>query len=139
MHDRDDQQTTVRCVAAFIVFATFCQCAGWTLSLLHALNRTGYTIVFLVGAAATLAWWFRNDIQTPAPNFPRLKRRFTRAFPAAFLILAALAILGGFLHAPNNYDAHSYRTPRVLHWLAEGRWHWIHTHFGNLNTRGAGI
>src|SRR5439155_14697166 len=46
---------------------------------------------------------------------------------------------GGLLYAPNNYDALAYRTPRVLHWLAEGRWHWIHTEFQRLNTRGCGM
>ncbi len=55
------------------------------------------------------------------------------------MILAILALLGGAIHAPNNYDALAYRTPRVLHWLAEGRWHWIHTDFGRLNNRGCGI
>jgi hypothetical protein len=55
------------------------------------------------------------------------------------LILAALAILGGVLHAPNNYDALAYRVPRVLNWLAEGQWHWIHTGFVRLNTRACGI
>jgi hypothetical protein len=67
------------------------------------------------------------------------RRRFRKLFPLGFLILAVLAILGGALNAPNNYDALVYRTPRVLHWLAEGRWHWIHTDFGRLNNRGCGI
>jgi len=53
----------------------------------------------------------------------------------AFLVLASLAFLGGVLYAPSNYDAMAYRTPRVLHWLAEQRWHWIHTEFNRLNTR----
>jgi len=43
------------------------------------------------------------------------------------------------LYAPNNYDALAYRVPRVLHWLAEGRWHWIHTGFQRLNTRAPGF
>jgi len=68
----------------------------------------------------------------------RLKRRFRRPFPLAFLGLGLLAIAGGVLYAPNNYDALAYRTPRVLHWLAEGRWHWIHTDFQRLNVRGNG-
>ncbi len=65
----------------------------------------------------------------------KLKRRFRRPFPLAFLVLAILAFVGGALYAPNNYDALAYRMPRVLHWLAEGRWHWIHTEFPRLNTR----
>ena len=50
-----------------------------------------------------------------------------------------MAFLGGALYAPSNYDALAYRVPRVLHWLAAGQWHWIHTIFNALNTRGCGI
>ncbi|MBC8094853.1 MAG: hypothetical protein H7Y43_03475 [Akkermansiaceae bacterium] len=57
----------------------------------------------------------------------------------AFLFLAVLAILGGVLYAPTNYDALAYRTPRVLNWLAENQWHWVHTDFPRLNTRSSGI
>jgi hypothetical protein len=70
-------------------------------------------------------------------SWRKQQRRFKRGFPLAFAILAAMAILGGILHAPNNYDGLAYRTPRVLHWLAEGRWHWVSTQFQRLNTRAA--
>jgi hypothetical protein len=67
------------------------------------------------------------------------RRRFRRSFPLAFLILASLAICGGAIHAPSNYDAMAYRIPRVLHWLDAGHWHWIHTDFQRVNTRACGI
>jgi hypothetical protein len=75
------------------------------------------------------------------PHVPwqKLRRRFRRLFPAAFLILAGLAILGGVLHPPNNYDEMTYRFPRVLHWLAEGHWHWIHTPDPRMNDRASGF
>ena len=63
-------------------------------------------------------------------------RRLRKPWPLAFFLLAFLGILGGLLYAPNNYDALAYRVPRVLHWLAAGQWHWIHTAFNRLNTRG---
>jgi hypothetical protein len=66
-------------------------------------------------------------------------RRFRRPLPLAFLALVGLATLGGALYGPSNYDAMAYRVPRVLHWLAEGRWHWIHTDFQRVNTRTCGI
>src|SRR5205807_1785258 len=72
-------------------------------------------------------------------NVRKQRGRFRRLFPLLFFTVAALAILGGCIHAPSNYDALAYRTPRVLHWLAEGRWHWIHTDFQRLNTRGCGL
>ncbi|PWU19522.1 MAG: hypothetical protein C5B50_06365 [Verrucomicrobia bacterium] len=59
--------------------------------------------------------------------------------PLSFLVLAFLAFLGGALYPPSNYDALAYRVPRVLHWLALERWHWIHTWFPRLNTRATGI
>jgi len=53
----------------------------------------------------------------------------------AFLVLSVLAIAGGVLYAPSNWDALAFRTPRVLHWLTEGRWHWMTDFRGGLNTR----
>ena len=148
----------------WVLFCVVCNFAGWLLSFLHQLNAIGYAIVFAVAIGAGFAWWrkerqwresspsppgrgrnvtrLRTDRGRPfsfASRIPRLKRRFRRPFPLAFLGLAALAFAGGALYAPNNYDALAYRTPRVLHWLAEGRWHWIHTDFQRLNTRGCGI
>ena len=71
-------------------------------------------------------------------RFHHLRCRFRRTFPAAFLVLASLALLGGLLNAPTGYDGLAYRTPRVLYWLSEGHWHWIHTSFHRLNTRMCG-
>src|ERR1017187_2968860 len=126
--------------AALVLFSSFCGCVGWMLSAIHHLNQTGYVVAFLAGLA--VIWMFRKKMLSanfPSWNLRKLRQRFRRAFPLAFLILVALAFLGGALHAPNNFDALSYRTTRVLHWLAEWRWHWIHTEFDQLNTRGCGI
>ena len=135
------QQSNSPAVPAFwVYFCAFCHCAGWILSAFHRLDRLGYSIAFGLGLAAV---WFLRDRLFGGKGVRRSwqisQRRFRRLFPLGFLILAALALLGGALHAPNNYDALVYRTPRVLHWLAEGRWHWIHTDFGRLNNRGCGI
>src|SRR4030095_3074999 len=32
-----------------------------------------------------------------------------------------------------NYDALSYRTPQLLHWIADGGWHWIETSNSRMN------
>ena len=66
-------------------------------------------------------------------------RRWRRGFPLLYLSLAGLAILGGILHAPSNYDGLAYRVPRMLHWLADERWHWIYSEFPRLNTRATGF
>src|SRR5262245_11086125 len=102
-------------VAAWVVFSSYCSCTGWVLSALHQLNRAGYTVAFLCGVAAIWllrARLFPGDLQ--GWNRRKLQRRFGRGFPLAFLILASLAILGGALHPPSNYDAHAYRLPRML-------------------------
>ena len=122
----------------WIWLCAYLNCAGWGLSALHQLNAGGYAVVLALGLAGGLV--LRKQFGVP-PNcrWPKLRRRFRRGFPAAFLVLAVMAFLGGALNPANNYDALAYRTPRVLHWLAEGQWHWIHTEFQRLNTRTAGF
>ena len=52
---------------------------------------------------------------------------------------AGLAAVGGALHAPNNYDALTYRMPRMLHWWAASGWHWIATPNERMNLSGTGF
>ena len=126
-------------VALWVCLCTFLSCAGWLLSALHALNRTGYFMVFS-GAAVTLLLWQRwaGCKVIPSIKWAKLRRRFRRRFPLAFLVLAGMAILGGVLHPASNYDGLAYRTPRVLHWLAAEQWHWVQTDFPRLNVRATG-
>jgi len=127
-------------VAAWVVFSSFCSCAGWCLSAFHQLNLAGCGVTCLLGLGAS--WIVRKRLFRAGLgnwNLRKQRRRFGRAFPLAFLVLALLAILGGAIHAPSNYDAMAYRIPRALHWLADGQWHWIHTDFQRVNTRACGI
>jgi len=127
-------------VVIWIWLCAYLNCAGWTLSALHQLNGGGYAVVFALGLGAVLLWRRQTGAKLfPAGGWPKLRRRFRRTFPLAFLILAVLAFLGGALHNANNYDTLAYRTPRVLHWLAAGQWQWLHTDFPRLNTRTAGF
>src|SRR5258705_29372 len=127
-------------LALWIAFCAFCNCAGWALSALHQLNARGYAIAFLVGIAAIVLLRRRLfPLGFPRWNWQKQLRRFRRPFPLAFLTLAVLAILGGALYAPNNYDALAYRVPPVLHWLATCPLHLVHTDFQRLNTRACGV
>ena len=124
----------------WIWLCAYLNCAGWTLSALHELNARGYAVALALGLGALLVW----NQKTGASLFPKihaakLRRRFCKPFPLAFLILVTLAFIGGAIYAPTNYDALAYRLPRVLHWLAAGQWHWIHTVFPRLNQRCCGI
>lgn len=123
-------------IAVWVIACTLLNAAGWLLSAAGQLNVTGYAIFFAICTPFFVWWMLRARPQFHA-GF-RL-RRFRRSFPLAFAVLAVLAVAGGILHPPANYDALAYRTPRVLHWLAEGQWHWIHTDFQRVNTRGCGI
>lgn len=129
--------------AAILIWVWFCaylNCVGWTLSALHQLNAAGYMVALLIGFIAFVAWWKQTSGRISRHiSWRRLQHRFRKPFPLAFLILAAMAFLGGALYTPNNYDALAYRIPRVLHWLAAGQWHWIHTDFPRINTRSCGI
>lgn len=116
--------------------------AGWTLSALGQLNRGGYAVF---GGLALAVWvWIgrtseprRHSLKRSIWKLPR--RRFRRFRPLSFAVLSLLVLLGGLLYAPSNHTGLSYRIPRVLHWLAEGQWHWIHTPNYRLNNRACGI
>jgi hypothetical protein len=122
--------------ALWVVVCVLCNAAGWTLSAIGQLNATGYLAVFALAGVAAVAWFRKHPARL---DFGWRTRRFKNILPLAFAVVAALTLLGGLIHPPANYDALAYRTPRVLHWLAENRWHWIHTDFQRVNTRGCGI
>ncbi|MGA2786709.1 MAG: hypothetical protein ABSF60_04205 [Verrucomicrobiota bacterium] len=112
--------------------------AGWTLSAVGQLNRAGYAIFF--AAFAVVVFLCRKDLGlVPDKKHSagkKLLRRFRRPLPFFFAVLAFLILLGGVLYPPTHYVALTYHIPRVLHWLAEGRWHWIHTPVSRMNYSG---
>ena len=72
--------------------------------------------------------------------FDQLKKNDPQLRLLASVVLGGLlALLGGLWYAPSNGSSIAYRIPRVLHWLAAGQWHWIHTIFPRINTRSCGI
>ena len=126
-------------ITLWLLFSALMSIGGWILSALHQLNTRGYAIYLLL-AAGMLIWWeaSRGFADLKTPRLGRLVRRFKRPLPFGFLLLAILALTGGLLYPPSNYDALAYRIPRVLHWLAYGQWHWVHTEFHRLNDRACG-
>jgi hypothetical protein len=133
-------------VTFWILVSTILVVAGWALSAIHELNAPGYGITVALGVVAGVIWLSARKPSVPASVPARVRRwratvrrRFGRLFPAAFLFLAVLAIIGGIINPPNNGDALAYRIPRSLHWLAAGHWHWVHTSFARLNTRACGF
>jgi hypothetical protein len=124
-------------IKLWILGSAACVAAGWILSGLHALNLFGYLVFFLLLAGGWGAWLWREsgrclDWRMQAR---RHGRRFRRALPLIFAVTALLAALGGALYAPNNYDALTYRVPRMLHWWSASGWHWIATPNPRMNNR----
>jgi hypothetical protein len=133
-------------IAIWIWLCAYLNCAGWFLSAIHQLNACGYAVTLAVGLAALWAWKIRNNKERnnqpklffPGPLYKWLGR-FRKPFPMAFLILSSMIFLGGAMYAPSNYDGLAYRLARVLHWLADNQWHWIHTIFPRVNNRACGM
>jgi len=126
-------------VKSWIVIGTLASAAGWILSALGQLNLAGYTIFAILSLAAFFLLRGKTLFARKSFNPGCLRRRFSHPLPLAFAGLTLLIFLGGALYNPSNYDGLTYRLPRILHWLAEGQWHWIHTNNYRMNDRTCGF
>jgi len=123
-------------VKGWILVSTWASLVGWSLSLSGHFNQTSYTwnIVFL-GFALALLCGKTKSLCSKTFFYPicYLKRLRENPFnpsswlPLLFIFVALITLAGGILYTPSNYDALSYRLPRILHWLDTGRWYWIDT------------
>jgi hypothetical protein len=114
--------------------------AGWGLSAVGQLNRTGYVLFFVFAALVFFACQKSSGLLAgwKLPTNTQFRRRFRRLFPGAFALLAFLILLGGTLYPPTNYTGLNYRVSRVLQWLAHEQWWWIHTPIYRMNDRACG-
>jgi hypothetical protein len=131
----------VRLTGCWLAACAYLNLAGWVLSGLGALNATGYAVALLAGVAGAVIgcrpWTIATRMRLSRGR--AALRRFRRALPILFLLYAVVAFVGGMLYAPNNYDGLTYRLPRLLHWLAAERWHWIATENARMNISAAGF
>jgi hypothetical protein len=121
-------------LSGWILVCTYLSAAGWVLSLFGALTPAGYLVVLFAGGLGLL--FLRSRFRAPARGWlalSKLRWRARQSLPALYFLYASLTFVSGLLYAPTNFDALSYRLPRVLHWLAEHRWHWIATSNPRLN------
>jgi hypothetical protein len=129
-------------VRAWILLSALLVGSGWILSAMHQLNRTGYVVIF---ALAAVVWgWCLRKCGWPSRAAVwqarhRFQHRFQRAVPSLFLAMAVMTLVAGGLYICQDNDSNEYRLPRVWHWLAEGRWHWIHTLDDRMNIAGCGF
>ncbi len=126
-------------VRIWLLVSALASAAGWILSALGQLNRIGYAL--FAALSLLLLFLARSELLRDGQRsgWSRIKSRLARPFPLVFTALAALVFLGGALYPPSNYDALTYRLPRVLHWLADGQWHWLHTGNQRMNGRSCGF
>ena len=121
-------------VKGWILVSTWASLVGWSLSLGGHFKQISYawSLVFLAFALALL-WRKTKSPRSKAFFYPiyYLKRPLENPskpsswLPLLFISIAFLTLVGGTLYPPSNYDALSYRLPRILHWLDAGHWHWI--------------
>jgi len=123
-------------VKGWILVSTWASLVGWSLSLSGRFNQTSYTwsLLFL-GFALALLCGKTKSLRSKTFFYPTcyLKRLRESPFnpsswlPLLFIFVALITLAGGILYTPSNYDALSYRLPRILHWQDTGHWHWIDT------------
>jgi len=123
-------------VKGWILVSTWASFLGWSLSLSGHSNQTSYiwSLVFLAFALALLCGKTKSlsskTFFYPICYLKRLRKNPLNPsswLPLLFIFVAFLTLAGGILYAPSNYDALSYRLPRILHWLDAGHWRWIDT------------
>lgn len=66
----------------------------------------------------------------------RVRARWRHPLPVLFYLSLLLSFVSGLIYAPNNYDALSYRIPRLLAWLSNHGWYWIPTSNPRMNYSG---
>jgi len=137
----------------WLLYAATCSAAGWILSYFRILNAPAYLIlhIFFLFIVSLL---YRTPLKKlfALRTFHKIKARFfptrrpneslislRRLLPSSFFLLSLLALFAGSIHSPNNFDALAYRLPRVLCWLQDSGWSWLHTNNIRLNTRATGF
>ncbi len=114
----------MRITTIWVIFSSWLTFGGLIISSIGQLNRIGNAFVLVIGISGALFIYFR--IYGGLGFLKGVKwRRFKKPFALLYLICAAGALVGGTIHPPTNFDAYSYRIPRILHWLSTERWHWI--------------
>lgn len=135
-----------RVLKLWILGSAGCASAGWILSALHQLNVAGYAVFFSILACGLVYKFIHRRVEV-LEGYAKARatlggwkaRRLRRPLALLFFLTATVALIGGIVHAPNNYDALTYRFPRVLHWWANSGWLWISTPNERMNLSGTGF
>lgn len=113
---------------AWLTYVAGMVCFGWALSAFGAYRMMAPASVILLGVIGILSC--KSWRSTSPADRGRLASALL--FPP-FLILLAAIILAGSLYLTTVLDSLSYRIPRVLMWLQEGKVHFIDNPDARLN------
>ena len=105
-------------------------------------GSTGIPTGIASASAANFLWWKHTRAANGGTRqcfTIRRPRTGSGCLKACFLLVAALSLMAAVIHVPWSFDAVTYRLPRCLYWLAEGRWYWIGTIDGRLDYSSCGL
>lgn len=122
-------------IAGFVWWGAVLSLAGWVLSFSRFLTPISYALVLAVLAGIT--FWILKGLPWSV-FFRRTLKRLRHPLPAFFAGTGCLVLLGAVLYSPSNYDALTYRIPRIMHWLSQDGWFWIPTANPRQNYSGVG-
>ena len=128
-------------VRIWIWVSVLASAAGWLLSALGQLNRTGYAV--FAGVVVAGLWLGRKALGGAAATDSSTGENSGRGSGAgcrpALPAWRFWFSWGPRFYPPTTHEGLTCRVPRVLHWLAEGHWHWIHTPNARMNDRPCGF
>ena len=122
-------------IASFVWWGAVLSLTGWVLSFFRILTPISYGLVLAILTGTSFL--FLKD-HPWSIFFRRTLKRLRRPLPAIFAGSGCLVLVGALLYSPSNYDALSYRIPRIMHWLHEEGWSWISTASQRQNYSGTG-
>jgi hypothetical protein len=121
----------------WILFSAWSTLSGWCLSAYGYLNPAAIIVSYamFLGSLVLFHARLRGHNRLTAGRLIR-SRYWT---PKIWLTLTLLALIGGIIYTPNNYDYLTYRFPRILLWSWEHRWYWVPTINKRINYSGTGF
>ena len=133
----ESKKASIDWLALWILFSAWSSLSGWCLAFSGLLNPVAIVLSYALFFGGL--FFFRCQLQGEGAL---MRERIIRSrfwVPKIWLGLALLALIGGIIHTPNNYDYLTYRFPRVLYWTWEQSWYWVSTINERINYSGTGF
>jgi len=126
--------------ALLILYGAASHLACWTASLFSSLDSPIVVLAFLIGYFLMIWRVCGVSLRKSSLLLQSIRKASRRPLQMLFWFAFVLLCVSALQHPlPTNYDHLTYRFPRVLHWHAEGGWHWVDLADGRLNYSGIGF